>query len=278
MPEPVWYYARGEVEKGPLSTAQIKALAAAGRIRPDDFVWKEGMDNWVPAGEVQELHPVDAAKGKERGKEGEREREVKPAEGEAPARDRPVRRQMLATLPRPLHSLFRPASRLALLLGVLTVILARGCDSLGDRYVARLQAIASSAESQFQVEWEQRRQALEDQRRDLQKKAQQSPADRQKLQDLGNQLSRLDEEMRAEEARLRDTRWRDLQAKADESSDGNRIWGFWREVLFQLGTLLLSLGLFAVAYSVEGPERWICLGVLAVIIYSIFTGSGGAGP
>ena len=32
MTDPVWYYARGDVEKGPLSIAQMRALAAAGKI------------------------------------------------------------------------------------------------------------------------------------------------------------------------------------------------------------------------------------------------------
>ena len=44
MSDSVWYYARGEQEKGPITTVQIKALSAAGKLQKDDFVWKEGMD------------------------------------------------------------------------------------------------------------------------------------------------------------------------------------------------------------------------------------------
>ena len=71
MSDPVWYYARGETRKGALSTGQMKALAAAGKIRPDDLVWKEGMENWLPAGEIPELFPPEASKVKERGKGAE---------------------------------------------------------------------------------------------------------------------------------------------------------------------------------------------------------------
>ena len=38
MSESIWYYARGESEQGPISTAQIKALAATGALRRDDLV------------------------------------------------------------------------------------------------------------------------------------------------------------------------------------------------------------------------------------------------
>src|SRR5262245_10616945 len=57
MADPVWYYARGEVERGPFTLTQIKALANASKLRPDDLVWKEGMDNWTAAKEVAELFP-----------------------------------------------------------------------------------------------------------------------------------------------------------------------------------------------------------------------------
>jgi hypothetical protein len=83
--------------------------------------------------------------------------------------------------------------------------------------------------------------------------------------------------MRAEERRLETSRWRTLRANANLASESNRMWGFWREILFQFGSLLLTLGLVAVAYGSKGPERTICLVVLAVIIYSIFIGNQPSG-
>ncbi|MFV1966904.1 MAG: DUF4339 domain-containing protein [Pirellulaceae bacterium] len=275
MPDPVWYYARGDVEKGPLSAAQIKALAAAGKIRPDDYVWKEGMDHWLPAGEVRELFSVETAKPKER------EQDSGPSGDKRSDSDKTERRRQrrgsrgaaLRSLAAEPQELVRLASRLSLLVGVLAVLLARGCDSLGARYAARLEAIAASAESRFQADWEQTRQELEQQKNAIQTRSQPSPSELAELRDLSTRLSQLDQKMREEESLLQASRWRAMKTNAILAGESNRMWGFWREMLFQLGTLVLAFGLVTVAYASDGPERWICLVVLAVIIYSVFNGS-----
>jgi hypothetical protein len=43
---------------GPFSTAQLRALAAAGRLRPTDCVWKAGMAQAVPVTKVKNLFPA----------------------------------------------------------------------------------------------------------------------------------------------------------------------------------------------------------------------------
>jgi hypothetical protein len=52
-----WYFARDGAKSGPFSAAQLKELAASGRIRPQDPVWKEGMGRRVPAAKVGNLFP-----------------------------------------------------------------------------------------------------------------------------------------------------------------------------------------------------------------------------
>jgi hypothetical protein len=52
-----WYYAQGGTTFGPFSAAQLKELAAAGKIQAQDGVWKEGMDRRVPAAKVKQLFP-----------------------------------------------------------------------------------------------------------------------------------------------------------------------------------------------------------------------------
>ena len=52
------YVARGDRTSGPFSTAQLRGLAAAGRIRPTDSVWREGaIENTVDAAKVKNLFP-----------------------------------------------------------------------------------------------------------------------------------------------------------------------------------------------------------------------------
>lgn len=53
--ESVWYYARDGAQAGPVSFEDLKATAAAGKLGPDDLVWKEGTADWVAARTVAGL-------------------------------------------------------------------------------------------------------------------------------------------------------------------------------------------------------------------------------
>jgi len=51
MPER-WFYLSGGAPQGPVEAAELAALARDGRIERSSLVWKEGMADWRPAGEV----------------------------------------------------------------------------------------------------------------------------------------------------------------------------------------------------------------------------------
>ena len=51
------YYKHGGRQHGPVTGAELKELAAAGKLLPDDLIWKEGMEKWVPARSVKGLFP-----------------------------------------------------------------------------------------------------------------------------------------------------------------------------------------------------------------------------
>lgn len=51
----VWYYLKNGQRLGPVSAADLKNLATAGELVPDDPVWKEGMAGWEPARSVKGL-------------------------------------------------------------------------------------------------------------------------------------------------------------------------------------------------------------------------------
>jgi hypothetical protein len=48
-----WYYAVGGQQKGPVSEAELEALFKAGVIDASTLVWREGMANWQPYGQVK---------------------------------------------------------------------------------------------------------------------------------------------------------------------------------------------------------------------------------
>jgi uncharacterized RDD family membrane protein YckC len=50
-----WYYAKDGEKYGPVSTPQLKQLASAGHLQPDDLIWREGLDGWARASQAKGL-------------------------------------------------------------------------------------------------------------------------------------------------------------------------------------------------------------------------------
>ena len=50
-----WYFASDRERAGPFSAAELKQLAASGKLRSTDTVWKEGVDKGVMAEKVKHL-------------------------------------------------------------------------------------------------------------------------------------------------------------------------------------------------------------------------------
>ncbi|MBM4042576.1 MAG: DUF4339 domain-containing protein [Planctomycetes bacterium] len=50
-----WYCTIGGEKHGPLSQQLLEAWITQGRLRRSDLVWRQGMPDWVPAGEVSEF-------------------------------------------------------------------------------------------------------------------------------------------------------------------------------------------------------------------------------
>ncbi len=50
-----WYYAQGNVRKGPVSPQHLKELATSGQLQSSDLVWREGMSEWASAGSIKGL-------------------------------------------------------------------------------------------------------------------------------------------------------------------------------------------------------------------------------
>lgn len=53
-----WYYTQADKATGPVSSAQLKALATSGQLQPTDKVRKEDMHKWVLASQVKGLFPI----------------------------------------------------------------------------------------------------------------------------------------------------------------------------------------------------------------------------
>jgi hypothetical protein len=136
MADPVWFYARGEVERGPFTLPQIRALANASKLRPDDLVWKEGMENWTAARDIVELFPQAGLVGDQSGSNGM----GIPVESRAKSSDAAAKSS--PGLSDEVRSAFHRVGRVLTLLGSIFVVATYGCESLSERRVARISAVA----------------------------------------------------------------------------------------------------------------------------------------
>lgn len=53
-----YYYSQGGQQCGPVSTDEIIQLARNGKITKDTHLWREGMGNWIPASQINQLVPI----------------------------------------------------------------------------------------------------------------------------------------------------------------------------------------------------------------------------
>lgn len=60
MPDPVWYLYQDGTQQGPMSLEDLRALADAGKLKPDGLVTRPGMSDWLPARSIPELFPQDS--------------------------------------------------------------------------------------------------------------------------------------------------------------------------------------------------------------------------
>ena len=56
-----WYYKLDGEKRGPVPAAELKRLAATGKLGPDDVVRREDMTEWMTAGQVKGLFAATAA-------------------------------------------------------------------------------------------------------------------------------------------------------------------------------------------------------------------------
>ena len=58
MPEPArWFHLQQGQQQGPVGLDEIRDLVLAGTVRPDTYVWADGMPEWMPAARVPALVP-----------------------------------------------------------------------------------------------------------------------------------------------------------------------------------------------------------------------------
>jgi hypothetical protein len=162
------------------------------------------------------------------------------------------------------------AGRPMLIVGFILVLLARGCDGLARRSVDRATARVSVAQAQFDDTLDKQRLDLERKKAALEEKEEPTAEDTQRIQDLRNQL-RDQEKLRQKALHAFEVgKLRDLKIAARDAEANFLMGGYWRELFFVFGAIVLSIGLLLVSAIARGAELWVTLLILAIITFSLF--------
>lgn len=154
--------------------------------------------------------------------------------------------------------------KIAIGVGLLLVLLGRGCDSIASRGVLRAKAKAANIQAEFDAEWEtelrEAREAVS------------------KADDM-EQRSKARERLEKVEKQKADARKRDIQEDLDKAHSKARgaassaaMRAYWYEWMFLIGSVVLVAGLLTTAASGTWPERIVCFVMLAIIAFSIYIG------
>lgn len=166
----------------------------------------------------------------------------------------------------------RPFTQLLLLFGLILALFARGWDAVGDRNAASAKANVQAAVNDWNDYWEDRIDKVDAEEKSLREDPELSADERERLTELRTQRQQLLDERAADRAKEVD-RWNDLEREARETETGNLLAKPWREGLFVLATILLAVGLLSLGVTTEGPVRWFCLVLLAIILLSLYHGT-----
>ncbi len=53
-----WYYSKNGTQLGPVEQVDLIAKMVSGEVSPGDLVWREGMVDWLPSGQIGELRAM----------------------------------------------------------------------------------------------------------------------------------------------------------------------------------------------------------------------------
>ncbi len=135
--------------------------------------------------------------------------------------------------------------------GLLLVILGKGCDGLDARGVARTEALLVRAKYYFNTSFEKKiDQAIEED-------------DNERAENLRKLRDK-------ERKKLEKGEWKDLQESMAVASINYPIAAYWHKWLDLAGTVLLLCGLILVAILAQSSERWIAYIMIGIITFSIY--------
>lgn len=186
----------------------------------------------------------------------------------------------------------RTCGAIMLLLGFVMVLTSRGCSTIAGRSKSRANAryqmlmnVVLDRQTYERADIEEEISDLQDEQQELRKKAQttgtreERDAFNKQMADLNPALAKkqaafgkLKKKQLAERRKLQRGAWREQFESARDAALQKSTGSYWREWVFVVGTLILSIGLLAVGFTGQGSEKTISLIMIAIITFSIYIG------
>jgi len=164
------------------------------------------------------------------------------------------------------------AGRPMVAIGLVLVLLSKGCDSISQRGVDRAEAIAHRATEQFDDDVKDKELAIQREIDEIAARGEVKSDDQTKIDDLKKRKTDVSALSAKDRKAKQGGEWRELESAARTAATNHKINGYWRELFFVFAAIVLSLGLLVVSWGAEGAERWITLTMLAIITFSLFVG------
>lgn len=186
----------------------------------------------------------------------------------------------------------RTCGTVMLLLGLVMVLVSRGCSTLAGRSKSSAAAKYQLLQNEFSdkqaakradveetiAELNETRTDLRNQIVDVQRREERDAIQKQlseidkKLNDERKSLRKIEADSLKEQRRLQRGKWREQYESARDSSLYKSTGSYWREWMFVIGTVILAIGLLTVGFTGRGAERTICLIMIAIITFSLYIG------
>lgn len=265
-----WYYAIEDQRHGPVSLEAIRGMLQRGELAPDDLVWCAGMSDWTPAMDIEGM--VDATAAPPIDIDPEVPPGGPPPSLRAKEKLREASVAATATAVKWSHWLHdHVETRTWVMVGLLLTLFARGCDSVADKNVQRMAAIAAVVEAEWDADYDQ----------ELVKRKQEIAAlesrggKRAELAELNDSLDEFKQQQQDLRAELRADEWKQMSDAAQLAAHRYAIHSYWRQWLLFLGTAVLTFSLGAVAISDRTPDRWVAMMMLGIVLWSLLIGGEG---
>jgi len=152
--------------------------------------------------------------------------------------------------------------QIALMVGLVLVLSARGCDGLALRNISRLQANLELEKNRLDDAEAEEKTSHQNKLANPQEPAAAQETARKKIEEIKANYDRQRTELAGGS----------LYIAARDAEAENRTWAYWREMAFVAGSIVLSLGLIALIMDGINAERYLAFGMLAIILFSLYIG------